>query len=64
MAHSVVNEEGKLYDITPIQPGTPRPIFLRHLESDADFDALLPQCNDVTYPFLTYEELHAMGSVE
>ena len=64
IAHSVVKENGELYDITPIYPDTPRPSFISHLEADAEFDILLPQYNDVTYPFFTYEELQAMGGVE
>jgi hypothetical protein len=39
MAHSVVDENGQLVDITPLDPNTPREglVFLKHLGTEEDF---------------------------
>jgi len=61
IAHSVVEECGELHDITPadsfpdvvpLKPEPPR-LFLRHEGSLESFDAMLPQCNSVSFnPFM------------
>jgi hypothetical protein len=66
MAHSVVEEDGELYDITPIDANTPREglAFLRHIGTSEEFDILKEYHTDTTYPPITYEEMHSMGGVE
>jgi hypothetical protein len=55
MAHSVLDESGQLVDITPLDPNTPRDglVFLRHLGTEADFQAMKIACSQVFYPPLT-----------
>lgn len=55
-AHSVVEEDGKLYDITPADrfpDDSPRQeparLFLRHHGLTETFDAMLPACNYVPF---------------
>jgi hypothetical protein len=52
-AHSVVEENGELYDITPhdcpsASPEPPR-LFLRHAGEKRAFDDMLPECNCVSF---------------
>jgi hypothetical protein len=52
-AHSVVEENGELYDITPhdcasANPEPPR-LFLRHEGEKRVFDAMLPEYNSVSF---------------
>jgi hypothetical protein len=52
-AHSVVEENGELYDITPhdcpsVDPEPPR-LFLRHKGEKCVFDAMLPEYNSVSF---------------
>ena len=53
MAHSVVEEGGVLYDITPIDSNTPTPKFLKHLGETEAFDAMQPVWSSVIYPIIT-----------
>jgi hypothetical protein len=60
MAHSVIEEDGEMYDITPLDPNTPRAglVFLRHIGTDEEFDILKMHWSDVAaYPFFTYADL-------
>jgi len=52
IAHSVVEEDGLLYDITPIDPNTPRPKFLRHVGDKESFDAMQLTWSWTTYPII------------
>lgn len=52
VAHSVVDDDGVLYDITPIDPNTPPPLFLRHIGGEAAFDAMQPEWSWTTYPII------------
>lgn len=52
IAHSVVDDDGVLYDITPIDPNTPRPKFLTHVGQKEAFDAMQPQWSWTTYPII------------
>jgi hypothetical protein len=60
MAHSVLDENGQLVDITPLDPNTPRDglLFLEHLGTEEDFSAMKTQCSQVLYPPLTEAEWH------
>ena len=60
IAHSVVEENDQLFDITPLDPNTPREglVFLRHLGSEDDFSVIKISCAYVLYPPLRYEEWH------
>ena len=53
VAHSILEEAGILYDITPIDPNTPSPMFLRHEGSADIFDAMQPEWSWTIYPFIT-----------
>ena len=59
MAHSVVEENGELIDITPIDENTPRKglFFLTHLGSEAEFALMKTACSQVPYPPVTMVEL-------
>jgi len=52
-AHSVVEENGELYDITPHDCPSPGPepprLFLRHGGDKGPFDDMLPACNFVPF---------------
>jgi hypothetical protein len=52
IAHSVVDDDGTLYDITPIDPNTPPPMFLRHIGEKGAFDVMQPQWSWTTYPII------------
>lgn len=52
VAHSVVDDDGVLYDITPIDPYTPPPTFLRHLGDKTSFDEMQPEWSWTTYPII------------
>ena len=52
IAHSVVDDNGILYDITPIDPNTSPLMFLKHIGTVEAFDAMQPQFSSATYPFL------------
>jgi hypothetical protein len=58
MAHSVVDENGQLVDITPLDPNTPREglVFLKHLGTEEDFSAMKTRCPRVLYPPFTQDE--------
>ena len=43
IAHSVIDDGGKLFDITPIHPNTPRPKFLIDHGTKEAFDAAQPK---------------------
>lgn len=60
MAHSVLDENGELIDITPIDPNTPPDglVFLRHEGTEEAFSAMKTACSEVVYPPLTYDEWH------
>lgn len=60
MAHSVLDENGQLVDITPLDPNTPREglVFLRHLGTEEDFSAMKQRCSTVLYPPPSYDEWH------
>lgn len=62
MAHSVVEENGKLLDITPIDPNTPREtlVFLRHLGTEEEFNLMKTDCAAIVYPPPTWEDFHAI----
>lgn len=53
IAHSVVEQDGALYDITPIDPNTPPPRFVKHLGETEVFDAMQPAWSWTIYPFIT-----------
>jgi hypothetical protein len=58
MAHSVVDENGQLVDITPLDPNTPREglVFLKHLGTEEDFSVMKTPCSQVLYPPFTRDE--------
>jgi hypothetical protein len=58
MAHSVVDENGELVDITPLDPNTPREglVFLKHVGTEEDFSAMKKTCSVVLYPPATFDE--------
>lgn len=57
-AHSVIEENGLLVDITPIDSNTPREIlrFLTHTESETDFDSIRAGHAEMLYPPVTFSE--------
>jgi hypothetical protein len=60
MAHSVVEENGELFDITPIgEKEREGLVFLRHPGTEEDFSAMKTQCSQVLYPPLTEAEWYA-----
>jgi hypothetical protein len=65
-AHSIVQENGTLVDITPIDSNTPRDglLFLRHLGTEEDFEPMKTVCSEVLYPPMTMEELQASHLVD
>ena len=52
IAHSIVDDNGILYDITPIDSNTPPLIFLKHIGSREAFDAMQPTWSSSVYPFI------------
>jgi hypothetical protein len=58
MAHSVVKEQGQLFDITPLDANTPRQglVFLKHLGTEAEFLRMKTTCSNVVFPPFTYDE--------
>lgn len=58
MAHSVADEAGVLVDITPIDENTSREglRFLRHVETEDEFDVLKVPYSQLYYPSMTVEE--------
>ncbi len=60
MAHSVLEENGGLVDITPLDPNTLRDalLFLKHLGTEEDFTPMKRECSQVFYPPLTYDQWH------
>lgn len=58
MAHSVVDENGQLVDITPLDPNTPREglVFLKHPGTEKDFSVIKTTCSWVLYPPFTQDE--------
>jgi hypothetical protein len=60
MAHSGVDEDGQLVDITPLDRNTPREglVFLKHLGAEEDFSVMKTPCSRVLYPPFTYDEWH------
>jgi hypothetical protein len=61
IAHSVVDEDGKLYDITPIAPDTPPLLFLRHVGTKKSFDEMQPEWSQTSYPLITSLSDEAAG---
>lgn len=61
MAHSVVEERGELVDITPIDSYTRRDdlLFLTHLGSDEEFEAMKIPFSEYLYPPMTMDEWRA-----
>ena len=55
MAHSILDENGQLVDITPLDRNTPREglIFLEHLGTEEDFLEMKSSCAQVLYPPLS-----------
>jgi len=60
MAHSVVEENGQLFDITPLDRNTPREglVFLKHHGTEEEFLRMKTTCSNVLYPPFTYDEWH------
>jgi hypothetical protein len=57
MAHSVVEENGELFDITPIDENERKGlVFLKHLGTEADFEPMKTVCSDVLYPPIMMDE--------
>jgi hypothetical protein len=52
IAHSVIEDNGVLYDITPIDPNTPPPNFLEDVGETKAFDAMQPTWSWTTYPII------------
>jgi hypothetical protein len=50
IAHSVLDDGGRLFDITPIDPNSARPKFLRHIGTTEVFDAMQPRWSWLFYP--------------
>jgi hypothetical protein len=65
MAHSVVEESGRLMDITPIDANTPREglWFLPHSGNEVEFQAMKTACSCVVYPPITTDEWRACQTV-
>lgn len=57
MAHSVVDEAGQLFDITPIDRNTPRDtlLFIRHPGTEAEFNGMKIVCSQVLHPPLQWD---------
>lgn len=57
-AHSVIEENGQLIDITPIDKNTPRDglLFLRHVGKEDEFEQMKTVCAEVLYPPVTMDE--------
>ena len=53
IAHSIVQEGEKLYDITPLNLRDLRPQFLRHEGTQAEFDEFKIAWTGKFYPFYT-----------
>jgi hypothetical protein len=51
IAHSVLDKDGNLFDITPPAPNPPMK-FLRHKGSKEAFDAIQPEFSSADYPFI------------
>jgi hypothetical protein len=49
-AHSIVEEAGSVFDITPVGPGIRRPDFLRHLGPPEEFDTMRANRSSMWYP--------------
>jgi hypothetical protein len=66
MAHSVVEENGQLIDITPFDRNTPRGglVFLKHEGTEEDFEPMKTVCSKVLYPPMTMEELQTSHFVD
>lgn len=58
MAHSVVEENGALFDITPIAKNTPREglVFLTHSGIEEEFESMKISCSEVLYPPITMDQ--------
>jgi hypothetical protein len=58
MAHSVLDENGRLVDITPIDQNTPRDglLFLQHVGSEEEFLVMKVPCSQVLYPPIAFDE--------
>jgi hypothetical protein len=63
MAHSVLDENGTLVDITPVDSRDGL-LFLKHLGTEEDFSAMKIPCAQVWYPPLTYAEWQESQIVE
>jgi hypothetical protein len=60
-AHSMVEEDGVLIDITPIDSNVPRRClrFLTHKGSETDFECMRTQYAEVLYPPIAFSEWQA-----
>jgi len=52
IAHSVLDDRGRWFDITPIDPSCIRPKFLAHEGTKETFDAMQPAFSSADYPFI------------
>jgi hypothetical protein len=66
MAHSVVQENGRLVDLTPVDKNTPREglQFLSHPGTEAEFQSMKVVCAKALYPPMTWEEWHEQSLAE
>jgi len=66
MAHSVLDENSQLADITPLDPNTPRGglLFLKHEGTEQEFSAMKTACSQVLYPPLTFDEWRESQAAE
>ena len=55
IAHSILDENGLLIDIAPLDPNTPRDglLFLKHLGMEEDFSVMKTAHTQVIYPPVT-----------
>lgn len=62
IAHTLVEQDGELVDITPLDSSTSRDglMFLRHLGTDAEFGALSIPYSSVWYPLVTFAEMQSV----
>ena len=58
MAHSVIDDDGFVVDITPLDGNTPRDALrsLRHPGTDEEFVTMSVSCSHVIYSPISFEE--------
>lgn len=54
MAHSILDENGQLVDITPLRRNGL--LFLKHCGTEEEFSAIKTHCAQVSYPPLSFNE--------